>query len=150
MSFSRRQTDTMIVALLVDDLIGAINQAMRVRKITLTLDYSHKDHRPRLYVARPGVDKEVWMLTNTRTKVCAYCQLASPDLQLFTADVTERLAKLDAELCLTGGIRQRSAPEAKLQLTVVGALNTALTLARVRPGAVMLCEHFITPEGNVP
>ena len=148
--FGRRQADTLIIALQVNELIGAINQPMRVRKISLTLDYSHKDHRPRVYIRMPGVEDQVWMITNTRTKVFHVCKLTDPNLQAFADDVKTRLAKLGGELFLVGGKNQRSTPEAKLQLNVQGSIDTALTLARVRPGQVMLCMNFMTPEGEVP
>lgn len=148
--FSGREADSLIVALLVNDLIGAINQPMRTRKVTVTLDYSHKDHLPRLYIRRPGVEDQAWMMTNTRTKVCYDCTLPNPDLQLFVNDVKERLAKLGGTLYLVAGKNKQGASEAKLQLSVSGSHNTALTLTRVRRGQAVQCEHFITPEGKVP
>lgn len=141
-----RQRDTLVVALTAHDMIEALNLALRVRKVTLTLDYGNKDKLMRLWAARPGSLREVWMITNTRTKVCTARTMASPDLQLFANDVSERLAKLGATLVLTGGNRQKTKPEAKLQLIVAGSEGTALTLAKVGRGKAVAASSF-TPPG---
>lgn len=142
--------DTLIVALSSHDMIAALNAAMRVRKITLTLDYTHKDHLLRLYVEMPGSPRETWMITNTRTKRCVHCEVVNPHLQLFINDATERLAALSGALFLVGGRHQRSAPMAKLQLIVEGSDKVAVTVAEVSRGKSATCHYFITPNGVIP
>lgn len=142
--------DKLLVALLVNDLVGALNLAMRVRKVTLTVDYTAKDHRLRLRAAMPDVPAETWMVTDTRAKLALSGRLLNPHLQLFANDVKERLAALGGALVLVGCKPRTGKPVAKLQLIVEGSQSTALTLCRVPAGRQLTCEHFTTPDGQIP
>lgn len=138
--------DKLIVALSIGDLITELNQAMKVRKITLSIDYTQKDHLIRLVAAMPGASAETWMITNTRTKVCAQLAAQDPHLQLFFTDAKERLSKMGGALVLVGQKRHLGPAVAKLQLCVEGSENTAVTLHKTIKGKVSpALTHFLPP-----
>lgn len=141
--------DKLIIALQMQDLVGQLNLAMRVRKISFTLDYSI-DHSPRLYMQMPGVPAQLVMWLDVR-KHCCYIQPPS-NRELFVAfaDITERLYKQGGRLSLTGDKPKEGPRRCKFQIYVDGADKIALTLVDVTKGKRATETSFQLPDGTTP
>ena len=141
--------DKLIIALQMEDIIAGINLAMRVRKLSLTLDYS-TDHFPRLYIEMPNTPKQLIMKLDPQ-KHCCYMSLPR-DRDLFFAfnDIQERLGKLGGRLSLTGDRPKQGPRRALLQVYVEGATQIALTLMDATKGNVTVDTSFQLPDGTTP
>ena len=144
------QRDKLIVALMLDDAVAAVNQAMKVRGITLHIDYTNKDHCARLWVSRPGVEKQGWMITNPRNKQTFFIHPAHPDLRAFTMDIMERMSNMDATIVLAAQTRFNKKPVAKVQIQFTGSQRIVLTLVDVEKGKAKIDTGFTTPDGRIP
>ncbi|QIN95250.1 hypothetical protein DLP3_087 [Stenotrophomonas phage vB_SmaS_DLP_3] len=98
LGLSNLQADLLAMKLQEEELLGAVQQSMNVRKVLMKLDY--RDHRPMLSLSMPGGVFMPWKLMNTRTRVMANLIPADPDLALFVEDLTARLTKIGARLTL--------------------------------------------------
>jgi hypothetical protein len=137
--------DKLIVGLLADDIVEALNQAMQVRRISLMLDYSRKDHRLALWAEDAHQHTEVWMVTDTRSKLCAVNLFQHPTLKAFHTDIDDRLAALGGSLALVGFRPRQGPPLAKLQACVQGAQKIAVTLYSVPRGQCSPAIQSFTP-----
>lgn len=142
------QRDKLIVGLTMDDAVAAINLAMRVRKITFTLDFT--DVVARLHVGMPGVISENIMVVNPRSKVCHRVHPVHPDLRAAIDDMHVRLSKLEAGMILTAFKEPGKKPESRLQLRVGGARTIALTLMDCIKGHRKTDTSFQLPDGSTP
>lgn len=140
--------DKMAIKLLEDDIVAAVNQAMRVRKITITIDYTHKDRLPRAFLSMPGVEKTGWMISSPRTRVCNAVIPAHPDLLAFLMDLESRLRKLDARITMRAKKPPNQKAIAKLQVEVNGVQRVVLTLTDVVDGGIKHKTHFLTTDGR--
>ena len=150
MALKQIEKDKLIVALQMDECLNAINTTMRVRGITLRLDYAGADHLARLWVSRPGVEEQGWMVTNPRKKNTFWIYPAHPDLRAFVEDVMERLRKLDATMVIAAEKPYNKKPIAKLQIQFAGAKRIVLTLVDVEKGKSKKDVGFLTPDGRAP
>lgn len=141
--------DKLIVGLTMDDATAAINQAMRVRKLKFTLDFSEDTHA-RLYAGMPGAPRECVMEVSPRTKICYRKTPQNRDLRAAIDDMHERLAKLNAGLILTAFKSPNKKPESRLQLRVGGARTVALTLMDCIKGKSKIDSSFQLPDGTTP
>lgn len=142
--------DRLLIALLMHDVTAALNQVMRTRGLKLTLDATHKDHQVRLFVSRPGVEPQGWMVANSRTKVCAMVVPPHPELASAVVDIIERLAKFEARLILLCHKPPGKKITGKLQVQFSGARLYVLTIADVVAGKIVHETTFTTPDGVVP
>lgn len=143
------QREKLIVALQMPEILGALNLAMRVRKISFILDYS-EDHFARLYMETPGIPKQQIMLLDQR-KHC--CYISPPGhRELFTAfiDISDRLAKLGARISLTGDKPREGPRRCLLQAYVDGANKMGLTLMETTKGKKLIDTSFQLPDGTTP
>lgn len=141
--------DKLILSLLVRDITAAVNQAMRVRRVSLRLDYT--DIIPRLYAVSPLADtKEVYMLADPRRKVTTMRDMKSDALAAFQRDIQMRLAKMDAYLLFVSEKAFNKKPSCKLQVHVRGVRNMVLTLAETTRDSVIEEFDFQTPDGETP
>jgi len=143
------QRDKLIVALLMQDMLAAINLAMRVRKLKFTLDYSD-DHFARLYLEAPDIPPERIMLLDPRKHCCFITAPRNRELFFATVDIIERLEKLGGKLSLTGDRPKQGPRRALLQVYVDGATKIALTLMDVHKGKVKHDTSFQLPDGTTP
>ena len=141
--------DKLIVALQMDEAVAAVNQALRVRGITLHIDFTNKDHQARLWVSRPGVEKQGWMITNPRSRKTYFIHPQHPDLRAFTMDIMERMANMEATLVLASENRFNKKPIAKLQIQFTGSRRIVLTLVDVEKGKAKIDTGFTTPDGRI-
>ena len=149
MTLSPIQRSKLVIALQMDDIVSNINTALRTRKATLTLDYS-EDHSPRLFLARPGVSREMIMLLNTRKHAYYTLPPTNNELHAIYTDLRTRLNKLDAYLALTEK-RPKAGPRiAALQVQVFGVGHTALTLSSTAKGTSKVEHIFTLPDGTIP
>jgi hypothetical protein len=141
--------DKLIIALQMEDIVGGINLAMRVRKLSFTLDYS-VDHFPRLYMQLPDGPRQQIMKLDVR-KHCCYISPPS-DRELFFAfnDIHERLRKLGGRLSLTGDRPKQGPRRVVLQVYVEGATKIALTLMDTFKGRSKTETAFQLPDGTTP
>lgn len=141
--------DKLIIALQMEDIVGGINLAMRVRKLSFTLDYS-VDHFPRLYMQLPDGPRQQIMKLDVR-KHCCYISPPS-DRELFFAfnDIHERLRKLGGRLSLTGDRPKQGPRRVVLQVYVEGATKIALTLMDTFKGRSKTETTFQLPDGTTP
>ena len=143
------QREKLILALQMQDIVGGINLAMRVRKVTLTLDYS-EDPFPRLYMEMPDIPKQQIMKLDQR-KHCCYIWPPT-DRELFFAfnDLHERLCKFGGRLSLTGDKPRVGPQRCLLQVYVDGADKMGLTLMETFKGRFKTDTVFQLPDGTTP
>jgi hypothetical protein len=147
--FVGQQKDKLIIALQMHELVGSLNLALRVRRASLEIDYT-LDHKPRLFIARPGVEREKIMDLDVRKHIC---YITSPrNLELFAifADITERLHKIGGHLSLTGDKPLQGPRRCMLQIYVDGARDIALTLMETTKGRRIIDTSFQLPDGTTP
>ena len=144
-----KQREKLIIALQMSEIVGALNLAMRVRKISFTLDYS-EDHFARLYMEMPDIPKQQIMLLEQR-KHCCYISPPS-HRELFTAfiDISDRLAKQGGRISLTGDKPRQGPRRCLLQVYVDGANKMGLTLMETTKGKKLVDTSFALPDGTVP
>lgn len=142
------QRDRLIVGLTMGDALAAINLAMRVRKLTFTLDFT--DHIAKLFVSMPGVPREGVMVVSPRNKVCYRVNPGNRELFVAIADLHDRLAKLESGLILTAFKEPGKKPESRLQMRVGGARTIALTLMDCVKGHIKHDTSFQMPDGTTP
>lgn len=147
--FTGMQRDKLIIALQMNELVGALNLVLRVRGATLQIDYT-LDHSPRLYLARPGVEREVIMKLDVRKHACYITPPQNRELFLIFADITERLHKLGGRLSLTGDKPRQGPRRCLLQIYVDGATSIALTLMETTKGKRITDKSFELPDGTTP
>lgn len=141
--------EKLILSLLVHDITAAVNLAMRLRGITLTLDYSKMI--PHLVVTSKLTDaKENWMWANPRTRRAVIRNLEDAQLRMFQIDIQDRLWKMGAQLIFVAEKPYNKKPICKLQIRVTGARQMVLTLADVEDGKVISEINFQTPDGDTP
>jgi len=143
------QRDKLIVALQMHDITAKLNLAMRVRKVTFTLDYA-KDHFPRLYMqSMSGPTQQVMQLDQRRHR-CFITPPMNRDLFLAFYDMTERLEKLGGRLSLSGDKPVNGPRRCMFQVYVDGASTIALTLMSAKKGQVKTDTSFQLPDGSTP
>jgi hypothetical protein len=143
------QRESMILALSMDELVAGLNLAMRVRKLTFTLDYS-QDHFPRLYIEMPGIEKQQIMLLDQRKHCCYIMPPSNRELFFAFNDITTRLHNSGGRLSLTGDRPKQGPMRALLQIYVDGATNIALTLMDTTKGKKKTDTDFQLPDGTTP
>lgn len=141
--------DKLIIALQMHEIVGAINLAMRVRKLSFTLDYSI-DHSPRLYMAMPGIPPQQIMWLDVRKHCCYIQPPRNRELFVAFADITERLHKLGARLSLSGAKPPNGPKRCAFQVYVDGADKIALTLSAATKGHKITDTSFQLPDGTTP
>lgn len=146
--FTGTQKDKLIVGLTMTDAVAAINLAMRVRKLSLTIDFT--THLATLLVGMPGVEPEPIMVANPRTKKTIRLHLKNSELRAAVNDIHDRLAKLSSGLILVAFKAPNRKPEARLQLRVGGARTVALTLMDCIKGHRKIDTDFQLPDGTTP
>lgn len=144
------QRERLIIGLQMEDSLRAINTAMRVRKLSFTLDFTHKDHLARLYVEMPGVPREGMMVVNWRTKYMFRVPSMHRDLAAGLNDINERLQAFDAAYLLAADKPPNQKPQAALQLHFKGARRQVMTLMKCNRGQSLTSHHFTMPDGTVP
>jgi hypothetical protein len=144
-----KQRESMILALTMDELVAGLNLAMRVRKVTLILDYT-QDPFPRLYIEMPGVEKQQIMLLDQRKHCCYITPPSNRELFFAFNDITTRLHKAGGRLSLTGDKPKEGPRRALLQIYVDGATNIALTLMDTVKGKKKTDTDFQLPDGTTP
>ena len=143
------QRDKLIVALQTEEMVAAINLALRTRKATLEIDYT-EDMFPRLYLARPGIERACIMKLDPRKHCCYIIPPSNRELLVIFVDITERLYKLGGRLTLTG-VRPKEGPRrCMLQIFVDGARTIALTLMDTTKGKKKTDTDFQLPDGTTP
>lgn len=143
------QRDKLIVALQAEEMVAAINLALRTRHATLEIDYT-QDMFPRLYLERPGIKAECIMKLDPRKHCCYIIPPTNRELFVIFADITERLYKLGGRLSLTG-VRPKEGPRrCLLQVYVDGATQIALTLLKTTKGHRKKDHVFQLPDGTTP
>ena len=147
--FSGTQRDKLIIALQMNELVGALNLALRVRKATLEIDYTI-DHSPRLFLARPGIEREQIMQLDVRKHACYITPPRNRELLVLFADITERLHKIGGRLSLTGDKPRQGPRRCLLQIYVDGARTIALTLMETTKGKRIIDKSFELPDGTTP
>jgi hypothetical protein len=148
-SFVGVQRDKLIIGLLMHELTAALNLALSVRRATLEIDYT-QDHFPRLYLARPGVEREQIMQLDPRKHACYITPPRNRELLVIFADITERLFKLGGRLTLTGDRPKQGPRRCVLQIYVDGARAIALTLMETTKGNRITDHAFQLPDGTTP
>lgn len=143
------QREKLLLALSMDELVASLNLAMRVRKITLTLDYS-LDPFPRLFIEMPGIEKQLIMLLDQRKHCCYITPPSNRELFFAFNDITTRLHKAGGRLSLTGDRPKQGPMRALLQIYVDGATNIALTLMDTTKGKKISDTNFQLPDGTTP
>ena len=143
------QRDKLIIALQMEDLVGAINLAMRVRKLSFTIDYT-QDHSPRLYMQMPDGPIQQIMKLDVRKHCCYISPPSNRELFFAFADITERLHKMGGRLSLTGDRPTQGPRRALLQVYVDGARKIALTLMDTTKGHRKTEFSFQLPDGSTP
>lgn len=143
------QREKLIIALQMSEIVGAINLAMRVRKVTFTLDYS-EDHFARLFMEVPGLQKERIMLLDQRKHCCYIAPPTQRDLFFAFNDIHERLRKLGGRLSLTGDRPKVGPRRCLLQVYVDGASKMGLTLMETTKGKKLTDTNFQLPDGTTP
>jgi hypothetical protein len=143
------QREKLIIALQMEEMLSAVNTALRTRRASLELDYT-EDHFPRLYLARPGVAREKIMQLDPRKHACYIIPPTNRELFIIFADITERLFKLGGRLSLTGDKPREGQRRALLQIYVDGARKIALTLMDTTKGKKKTDVDFQLPDGTTP
>lgn len=143
------QREKLIIALQMHEMVGALNLAMRVRKLTFELDYS-RDHFPRLCVSMPDVPAEQFMLLDQRKHYCWITPPRNHELFVAMSDISERLHKLGGRMSLTGDKPKHGPKRALLQIYVDGTSKIALTLMDTTKGHCKSDTSFQLPDGTTP
>lgn len=147
--FVGQQKDKLIIALQMNELVGGLNLALRVRRASLEIDYT-LDHKPRLFIARPGVEREKIMELDVRKHICYIMFPKNPELLALFGDITERLHKIGGRLSLTGDKPLQGPRRCMLQIYVDGARGIALTLMEATKGRRTIDTSFQLPDGTTP
>ena len=143
------QREKLIVALQMSEIVGALNLAMRVRKISFTLDYS-EDYFARLYMEMPNIPKERIMMLDQRKHCCYISPPSHRDLFFAFNDIRDRLSKLGGRLRLTGDRPKVGPRHCLLQVCVDGASKVGLTLMKTTKGKKLIDTDFQLPDGTTP
>ena len=143
------QREKLIIALQMDELVGALNLALKTRHASLEIDYT-QDHFPRLYLARPGIERQQIMLLDTRKRAYYITPPSNRELFFIFVDITERLRKLGGHLALTSNKPKQGPRRCALQIYVDGARTVALTLMDTTKGKRKLETSFQLPDGTTP
>ena len=143
------QREKLILALQMHDIVGGINLAMRVRRVSFTLDYA-TDPFPRLFMEMPGIEREKIMLLDQRKHCCYISPPANRELFFAFNDIHERLHKLGGRLSLTGDRPKQGPMRVLLQVYVDGINRMGLTLMDTFKGKSKVDTSFELPDGTVP
>lgn len=126
------KADRLLMALVTDDVMDAINIPLRTRRGAFAIDYA--GHIPMLYVYAKGFEPQIWMACNTRLRQTNVHRMADPGLELMVVDIVSRLAKLNAKLCFSPCRDKQNRRMVKLQVISGDSRNIAITLATVLRG----------------
>lgn len=143
------QREKLIIALQMNELVGALNLALKTRRASLEIDYT-QDHFPRLYLARPGIEREQIMMLDQRKHACYITPPYNRELFTLFIDITERLRKFGGRLLLTGDKPKQGPRRCLLQIYVDGARTIALTLMDTTKGRKKTDTAFQLPDGTTP
>lgn len=135
--------EKLLVALVADDAVNILNTVFKTRGLTFHLDYT--GNTPKLLVSRPGVEPELFISADPRTKRSWFHAVSNPELQSALIDLTERLAKIQAHFLLVVQKDRQGRRWAKLQLHVVGSRGIALTILDINRGQKISDNEFCLP-----
>lgn len=143
------QREKLILALETHDIVSGINLAMKVRRVSLTLDYA-TDPFPRLFMEMPGVERERIMLLDQRKHCCYISPPSNRELFFAFNDIHRRLHKLGGRLSLTGDRPKQGPMRVRLQAYIDGTNKVGLTLMETFKGKSKVDTSFELPDGSVP
>lgn len=143
------QREKLILALQMHEIVGGINLAMRVRKISFTLDYS-EDHYARLFMDMPDIPRERIMLLDQRKHCCYIAPPTNRELFFGFNDIHERLHKIGGRLSLSGDRPRQGPMRCLLQVYVDGTTKMGLTLMDTTKGKKNTQTSFELPDGTTP
>lgn len=135
--------EKLLVALVADDAVNVLNTVFKARGLTFHLDYT--GHSPKLSVSRPGVDSEIFLSADARTKKSWFHPISNPQLHSALTDLMGRLGKLQASLLLVVQKDRQGKRWAKLQLHVAGSRGIALTILDINRGQKISDNEFCLP-----
>lgn len=142
---SSLQREKTIISLQLVDVIESINQAMRVRKAMIGIDYSD-GITPKLTIKMPHTDREDWAILNTRKRICVTQPLKDRDLLALETDIVQRVQKYEGGLILVAANVPNKKMEARLQVRFQGMSQIALTLMHCSRGCTKEQTHFLIPK----
>lgn len=137
------QRERLLLALVAEDALNILNTVFKTRGLTIHIDYT--TNTPKLLVSRPGVEPEVFMTADARTKKTWYMPIVNEQLQLALTDLLERLAKIEAHLLFVIQKDKQQRKWAKLQLHVAGSRGTAITILDINRGHKISDSEFCLP-----
>lgn len=143
-SFIGSKRERLLVAVMAVDIVNALNTVFRARGLKFKLDWTGK--APALYVERPGVEPELFMMADYRTKKYTTLVPRHPELQSALTDLVDRLAKMDAKFVLVTQKDRNQKRWAKLQVHVDGSKGYALNILEVPRGTKKTETEFNLPE----
>lgn len=143
------QREKLILALQMHEIVGGINLAMRVRKVSFTLDYA-TDPFPRLFMEMPGIEKQKIMLLDQRKHCCYISPPNNRELFFAFNDIHMRLHKMGGRLSLTGDRPKQGPMRVLLQVYVDGTNKMGLTLMETFKGKSKVDTSFQLPDGTTP
>ena len=143
-SFVGSKRERLLVAVMAVDIVNVLNTVFKTRGLEMTLDWTNK--APQLYVARPGVEPELFMMANFQTKRYVTLVPRHPELQSALADLVDRLAKMDAKFVLVTQKDRTQKRWAKLQVHVDGSRGYALNIFEVPRGTKKTESEFNLPK----
>lgn len=138
-----KQREKLIVALVADDAVNVLNTVFKTRGLTFHLDYT--GNTPKLLVSRPGVEPEVFITADARTKKSWFHPIINHELHSALVDLLDRLHKIEARLLLVIQKDKQQRKWAKLQLHVAGSRNIALTILDINRGQKISDNEFCLP-----
>lgn len=143
-SFIGSKRERLLVAVMAVDIVNVLNTVFRARGLKFILDWTGK--APALYVERPGVEPELFMMADYRTKKYTTLVPRHPELQSALVDLVDRLSKLDAKLVLVTQKDKNQKRWAKLQVHVAGSRGYALNILEVPRGTKRVETEFNLPK----
>lgn len=145
LGLSHLQADLLTMKLQEEELLGAVRQALSVRKLRLRLDYT--THVPQLMIVLPEGDPIPWQAMNTQKRRLFKYATDHVDASAFITDLTDRLAKLGARMALVHHKDQKT--QRKLVKMVVISEDSRLinlSLVGVYKGGACLYDGFNAKE----
>lgn len=139
----RELADKLGYALIMGDIIEALNLPLKVRKGFIRLDYT--ELMPRLFIGSVNHKEEIWFSCNPKKRVCYAHNLQNPELVVMAADIQMRLAKLGLYITMNAHKNREGARIAKMQVVSTDFRKITMSVIRCRRGNGTTSSTFTEP-----
>lgn len=144
-TFTQRERDKLIVALMMESLINRLNHALAVHKAQVTFDYSNKLN-PQVWIQTPNCQPELWFTADHQRRKSYGFNPKHPELYSLVQGIIKDLATENGYLMVTTHRAKNQKIQAKFQIHFRDLDRVVITLFSAVRGQKKTQHMFLLPK----